>query len=46
MSSAKEFFALVSKDTDVKMELEEASLKALMALMWEKGLGDDAKKSH
>ena len=44
MSSTKEFFDLVSKDANVKIELGEASLKALLSLMAEKGLGDDAKK--
>ncbi|MBQ7592910.1 MAG: hypothetical protein IJU48_01000 [Synergistaceae bacterium] len=45
MSSTKEFFNLVSKDANVKMELGEASLKALIALAKEKGLQDDAKKT-
>lgn len=45
MSSTKEFFNLVSKDANVKIELGEASIEALLALMKEKGLQDDAKKA-
>ena len=45
MSNTKKFFELVSKDKDVKIELGEASLKALIALMAEKGLKDDTKKT-
>ncbi len=45
MSSTKEFFHLVSKDANVKQELGEASIRALVALMKEKGLGEDAKKT-
>ena len=45
MSTTKEFFDLVSNDANVKLELGEASIKALMALMTEKGLQDDAKKA-
>ncbi|MBQ7592909.1 MAG: hypothetical protein IJU48_00995 [Synergistaceae bacterium] len=45
MSTTKEFFNLVSNNANVKMELGEASLKALIALMTEKGLQDDAKKA-
>ena len=46
MSTMKEFFNLVSKDANIKQELGEASIRALVALMIEKGLGDDAKKSY
>ncbi|MBQ7592903.1 MAG: hypothetical protein IJU48_00965 [Synergistaceae bacterium] len=45
MSTTKEFFNLVSKDVNVKLELGEASLKALMELAKEKGLADEAKKA-
>ena len=45
MSTTKEFFALVSNDKDVKLELGEASLKALISLLREKGLRDDARKT-
>ncbi|MBQ7592902.1 MAG: hypothetical protein IJU48_00960 [Synergistaceae bacterium] len=45
MSTTKEFFNLVSKDVNVKLELGEASLKALMELAKGKGLADDAKKA-
>ena len=45
MSSTKEFFNLISKDVNVKVELGEASIRALMALAKEKGLADDAKKA-
>ena len=44
MSTAKEFFDLVSKDKDVKIELGTESLKALTALLAEKGLRDDARR--
>ena len=45
MSGTKEFFALVSKDKDVKIELGTETVKALTALLAEKGLKDDAKKA-
>ncbi len=45
MSGTKEFFDLVSKDKDVKLELGTETIKALMALLAEKGLKDDAKKA-
>ena len=45
MSGTKEFFDLVSKDKDVKIELGAETIKALMALLAEKGLKDDAKKA-
>ena len=45
MSGTKEFFDLVSKDKDVKIELGTESVKALMALLAEKGLKDDAQKA-
>ena len=44
MSAAKEFFDLVSKDKDVKIELGEESLRALTELLAEKGLKDDARR--
>ena len=43
MSNTKEFFNLVSTDKDVKLELGEASLKALIALLNEKGFKNDAQ---
>ena len=45
MSGTKEFFDLVSRDKDVKIELGTESVKALMALLAEKGLKDDAQKA-
>ena len=45
MSTTKEFFNLVSNDKDVKLELGEASLKALISLLAEKGMSDDARKT-
>lgn len=45
MSGTKEFFDLVSKDKDVKLELGTESLKALKALLEEKGLKDEARKA-
>ena len=45
MSGTKEFFDLASKDKDVKLELGTETIKALMALLAEKGLKDDAKKA-
>lgn len=36
MSGTKEFFDLVSKDVNVKVELAEASFRALMELAKEK----------
>ncbi len=44
MSAMKEFFDLVSKDKDVKIELGEESLRALTELLAEKGLKDDARR--
>ena len=41
----KEFFELVSKDKSVKLELAEESLKALSALLNERGLSEDAKNA-
>ena len=46
MSTTKEFFNLVSNDKDVKLELGEASLKALISLLAEKGMSDDARKTR
>ena len=45
MSAAKEFFDLVSKDKDVKIELGEEALRALTELLTEKGLQDDARRA-
>ena len=45
MLSTKEFFNLVSKDANVKVELGEASIRALVELAKEKGLAEDAKKA-
>ena len=45
MSSTQEFFALVSNDANVKIELGEASIRALVELAREKGLVDDAKNA-
>ena len=45
MSGTKEFFDLVSKDKDVKLELGTETVKALTALLAEKGLKDEAKKT-
>jgi bacteriocin-like protein len=45
MSGTKEFFALLAKDKDVKLELGTESLKALKALLEEKGLKDEAHKA-
>ena len=45
MSTAKEFFDLVSKDQDVKIELGEEALRALTELLTEKGLQDDARRA-
>ncbi|MBQ3449510.1 MAG: hypothetical protein IJG34_06420 [Synergistaceae bacterium] len=44
MSAMKEFFDLVSKDKDVKIELGTETVKALTALLAEKGLKDDARR--
>ena len=44
MSATKEFFDLVSKDKDVKIELGEEALRALTELLAEKGLKDDARR--
>lgn len=44
MSATKEFFDLVSKDKDVKIELGEESLRALTELLAEKGLKNDARR--
>lgn len=44
MSAMKEFFDLVSKDKDVKIELGEEALRALTELLAEKGLKDDARR--
>ena len=45
MSGTKEFFELLAKDKDVKLELGTESLKALKALLEEKGLKDEAHKA-
>lgn len=45
MSAMKEFFDLVSKDKNVKIELGTESVKALVALLAEKGLKNDAQKA-
>ena len=45
MSGTKEFFDLVAKDKDVKIELGTETLKALTALLAEKGLKDEARKT-
>ena len=45
MSAMKEFFDLVSKDKDVKIELGTETVKALIALLAEKGLQDDARRA-
>ena len=44
MSGTKEFFDLVSTDKDVKIELGTETLRALTALLAEKGLKDEAQK--
>lgn len=44
MSATKEFFDLVSKDKDVKIELGKETVKALTVLLAEKGLNEDAQK--
>ena len=44
MSGTKEFFDLISKDKDVKIELGTETLRALTALIAEKGLKDEAQK--
>lgn len=45
MSGTKEFFELLAKDKDVKLELGTESIKALKALLEEKGLKDEAHKA-
>ncbi len=45
MSGTKEFFDLVSKDKDVKIEFGTEVLKALNALLAEKGLKAEAMKA-
>ena len=45
MSGTKEFFDLISKDKDVKIELGTETLRALTALIAEKGLKDEAQKA-
>ena len=45
MSGTKEFFDLVSKDKDVKIELSTEVVMALRAVLDEKGLSDEAQKA-
>lgn len=45
MSSMKDFFDLVAKDNNVKIELGTETIKALTALLAENGLKDDARKA-
>ena len=45
MSAMKEFYDLVSKDRDLKLELSTEVVMALRALLDEKGLSDEAQKA-
>lgn len=44
MSSTKEFFELIAKDKDVRLELGIETLGALTAFLKEKGLEEEGKK--